>query len=247
MVARGLVLCVFRELCEYFRRHVGVCSLDDFDSRLDLNFGDHVVIVLAMVSQTGTDVDFGGLLIERRIPQLDLYQAGDDADTRTAAAVQDADEFGVHVLVAFKGAFPAVEGDHTSRTADADVVHGVFAADNQNLFHVILPVGESYRKAEGENSFSLHESRKQFLELYAVFFPGSRGDRGEYAETFAVIMEILVAHGAEYGGIDHGVDFHDFGHERQRLEVRQVFIHDDEFRGEVLDLCQCVGTVFHEE
>jgi hypothetical protein len=113
-------------------------TLDDLQAGLGLDLGDHVVGVGTVVGQARADVDDGGLLLQGHVPELDLGQPLDDGRARTAAAVEDAQDLGLPVLVALELALAPVEGHQASGTADADVVHGIAASDDENLFHANL-------------------------------------------------------------------------------------------------------------
>ena len=117
-------------------------ALDDAYARLGRNLLDDLLLVGALFRDARGDVDDRGLLVHGRIPELDLHEPGDDGGGRAAAAADHADDLGVGVLVDLENPLPPVEGHQAAGAADADVVHGVLAPDDQNLLHVIPPQTE---------------------------------------------------------------------------------------------------------
>jgi len=115
-----------------------VCPLYDLDPGLGLNFGNKVIIIMTMVGQTRTDMDFGRLLIKWQIPQFHLSQSRNNAGSGTASTVQNAHEFCINILIALEISFPAIKRDHTAGAPDTDIIHGVFTPNNQNLLHTNL-------------------------------------------------------------------------------------------------------------
>ena len=110
-------------------------ALDDAYAGLGCDFFYDLFLVWTLLGNAGRDVDHGGLLVHGRIPELDLHKPGHDGRGRTAAAADHADDLRVGVLVDLKNALPSVEGHQATRTTDTDIIHGVLAPHDQNLFH----------------------------------------------------------------------------------------------------------------
>jgi hypothetical protein len=88
-----------------------------------------------MVDNARPEMNLGGLLSQRLIPELDLSEASNDSGAGAVTTIDQSNDLSVLKFVSGKFAFSPVEAHHTSGTTDADVIHGPFASHYQNLFH----------------------------------------------------------------------------------------------------------------
>ena len=90
-------------------RPVRMRPLDHFDPGLGPNLSDQGLLVGAVVDDAGGHVNLGDLLSHGLVPQIDLGQAGHDTGARTVAAVEQAHDLGLLVLVGAEFSLPTVE------------------------------------------------------------------------------------------------------------------------------------------